>query len=141
MSVRDDLPFIISGGGIGGLGAALALARKGFPVCVFEQAEQFGEIGAGIQLGPTVFKAFRELGVRDEILHLVALPTCPEMRAALAAHLTTRMPLRPQVINRFRDPHPVIHPPAPHHVLLAAPASLPSTCASSNFNFLHRLRM
>ena len=125
MSVRDDLPFIISGGGIGGLGAALALARKGFPVLVFEQAEQFGEIGAGIQLGPNVFKAFRELGVRDEILDLVAVPTCLEMRDALDAHLITRMPLGDQVISRFGEPYAVIHRMDVHKVLLDACAKMP----------------
>ena len=34
----NDLPFLVAGGGIGGLIAAYALARKGFPVRVFEQA-------------------------------------------------------------------------------------------------------
>jgi 2-polyprenyl-6-methoxyphenol hydroxylase-like FAD-dependent oxidoreductase len=34
-------PFLISGGGIGGLVTAYALARKGFPVRVFEQAAEF----------------------------------------------------------------------------------------------------
>ena len=47
-----DLPFLVTGGGIGGLIAAYALASKGFPVRVFEQAPEFKELGAGIQLGP-----------------------------------------------------------------------------------------
>ena len=51
-SPRSDLPVLVSGGGIGGLAAALALLKRGFKVQVFEQAEQIGEIGAGIQLGP-----------------------------------------------------------------------------------------
>ena len=120
MSVRDDLPFLVAGGGIGGLGAALALARKGFPVRVFEQAEQFGEIGAGIQLGPNVFNAFSELGVREAILDLVAVPTCLEMRDALDGHLITRMPLGDKVINRFGNPYAVIHRMDVHSVLLDA---------------------
>ena len=51
----DGLPILIVGGGIGGLAAAHALALKGFPVRVIEQAPEFREIGAGIQLGPTSF--------------------------------------------------------------------------------------
>src|SRR4051812_16097468 len=54
MAQADNLPFIIAGGGIGGLGTALALGLKGFPVHVLEQATEFKEIGAGIQLGPNV---------------------------------------------------------------------------------------
>ena len=41
-------PVLVVGGGIGGLGAALALSRKGIPVHVIEQAPEFKEIGAGI---------------------------------------------------------------------------------------------
>ncbi|MCW2216676.1 2-polyprenyl-6-methoxyphenol hydroxylase-like FAD-dependent oxidoreductase [Bradyrhizobium japonicum] len=45
--MRQD-PIIIAGGGIGGLAAAIALARKGFQVTVLERASRYQEIGAGI---------------------------------------------------------------------------------------------
>ena len=61
-----DLPVLVSGGGIGGLAAALALVRQGFQVQVFEQSPEIGEIGAGIQLGPNAFHAFDALGVGDK---------------------------------------------------------------------------
>ena len=51
------LPILIAGGGIGGLATAYALARKGFAVRVLEQAPEFKELGAGIQLGPNIFRA------------------------------------------------------------------------------------
>ena len=54
---------LIVGGGLGGLAAALALARQGFASHVLEQAPAFGEIGAGIQLGPNVFRMFERLGI------------------------------------------------------------------------------
>ena len=60
---NSELPVLVSGGGIGGLAAALALVRQGFQVQVFEQAPEIGEIGAGIQLGPNAFHAFDALGV------------------------------------------------------------------------------
>ena len=47
--MTQQLPVLVSGGGIGGLAAALALVRQGFEVTVFEQAPEIGEIGAGIQ--------------------------------------------------------------------------------------------
>ena len=49
------LPVLVLGGGIGGLAAALALARKGCRVRLFEQGSELKEIGAGIQLGPNVY--------------------------------------------------------------------------------------
>ena len=58
-------PILIAGGGIGGFAAALALAKQGFKVQVFEQASEIGEIGAGIQLGPNAFNAFDALGIGD----------------------------------------------------------------------------
>ncbi|HEX7606636.1 MAG TPA: NAD(P)-binding protein, partial [Usitatibacter sp.] len=58
-------PILVAGGGIGGLAAALALARQGLPVKVLEQAAAIGEIGAGIQLGPNAFCAFDALGVGE----------------------------------------------------------------------------
>ena len=62
------LPFLIAGGGIGGLVAAYALALKGFPVRVLEQADEFREIGAGIQLGPNIFQALDKIGLKDAML-------------------------------------------------------------------------
>ena len=56
---------LIAGGGIGGLAAALGLARKGVAATVLEKAPELGEIGAGIQLGPNAFHCFDHLGVGD----------------------------------------------------------------------------
>ena len=36
----------------------MVLAQDGHPVTVLEQAAEFGEIGAGIQLGPNIFRMF-----------------------------------------------------------------------------------
>src|SRR5438477_12178121 len=64
-SSRNKTPVVIAGGGIGGLAAALALARKGFRSIVLEQASEFAEIGAGIQLAPNAWHAIDALGVGD----------------------------------------------------------------------------
>ena len=53
-----EKPFIIAGGGIGGLAAALGLAKAGKHSLVLEQAESLGEIGAGIQIAPNAFNCF-----------------------------------------------------------------------------------
>ena len=58
-------PVLIAGGGIGGLAAALGLARKGIPSILLEKAAALGEIGAGIQLGPNAFHAFDYLGIGE----------------------------------------------------------------------------
>lgn len=61
-------PILVVGGGLGGASVALALARKGFRVCLLEQASEFGVIGYGIQLGPNAFYMFDRLGVSEAVL-------------------------------------------------------------------------
>jgi 2-polyprenyl-6-methoxyphenol hydroxylase-like FAD-dependent oxidoreductase len=56
MASVGETPVLIAGGGLGGLGglaAALGLAQKGIASILLEKASALGEIGAGIQLGPT----------------------------------------------------------------------------------------
>ena len=68
------------GGGIAGTAAAIALARKGFEVAVFEQAAVAETAGAGIQIGPNAARALQAIGAYDAV---VDLTTAPE---ALAIH-------------------------------------------------------
>src|ERR1044071_676899 len=76
-------PFLISGGGIGGLVTAYALAHQGFPVRLFEQSPEFREVGAGIQLGPNIFRVLEKIGLKDAVLADAHRPPAQEMRNAL----------------------------------------------------------
>ncbi|EAR52183.1 putative salicylate hydroxylase (Salicylate 1-monooxygenase) [Oceanicola granulosus HTCC2516] len=57
----------VIGGGIGGLAAALAFARHGAEVAVFEQAEALREVGAGIQITPNGARVLDALGLGDAV--------------------------------------------------------------------------
>jgi salicylate hydroxylase len=121
-----QLPILIAGGGIGGLAAAHALARKGIPVRVLEQAPEFREIGAGIQLGPNVFAAFERLGLKEAVLADVHRPPAMEMRCALSGESVTRIPLDdPRFLNKFKQPYAVTHRHDLHSVFIDA-------CRSNN---------
>lgn len=64
----NNLPHIlIVGGGIGGLTVAIALARHGARVSLFERAAEFGEIGAGLQLSPNAMAVLSALGLENDI--------------------------------------------------------------------------
>jgi salicylate hydroxylase len=53
---------------MGGLTAALALAKEGFEdIQVFETASNLGFVGAGIQLAPNMSRILDRLGVWKEI--------------------------------------------------------------------------
>jgi salicylate hydroxylase len=114
------MKLLIAGGGIAGLGAALALAQRGHAVQVFERATEFGAIGAGIQLGPNVFKMFDRLGVGADMLELAAIPKALVMRCAVHGHEITRVPLGDGFQARFGQPYAVIHRGDMHGVLLRA---------------------
>ena len=58
---------VIAGGGIGGLNAALCFHAFGWDVEICEQAEELGEIGAGIQISPNGMKVLRALGIDKQI--------------------------------------------------------------------------
>ena len=65
---------VIAGAGIGGLTAALAIARHGYRVVVLEQAERLEETGAGIQLSPNASRVLIGLGLRERLAPHVATP-------------------------------------------------------------------
>jgi salicylate hydroxylase len=120
VTAAQDLPVAIAGGGVGGLAAALALARKGFRAHVFEQTAEFKEIGAGIQLGPNVFRMFDRLGLTEEIERWAHFPDALTMRDALSGEEITRIPLGAGFRTRFGRPYAVIHRADLHRVILDA---------------------
>lgn len=106
---NNDGPILIVGGGIGGLAAALALVRKGYRTHVLEQAPEFKEIGAGIQLGPNVFKLFDRLGLTERVSRIATFPPTLLMMDCITAEVVTRIPLGEEFLNRFHHPYALIH--------------------------------
>jgi 2-polyprenyl-6-methoxyphenol hydroxylase-like FAD-dependent oxidoreductase len=60
----------VIGGGIGGLTAAIALARQGLAVEVYEQAPTLKEVGAGVGLWPNALAAFEQIGLAEQVARL-----------------------------------------------------------------------
>ena len=115
-----QLPVLIVGGGIGGLAAALALAQKGVRSQVIEQAAEFKEVGAGIQLGPNVFRMFDVLGLTEAVTALAVFPENLIMLDAITGEEVTRVPLDQQFRAKFTHPYALIYRPDLLSVLLEA---------------------
>jgi 3-hydroxybenzoate 6-monooxygenase len=111
---------VIAGGGIGGLATAVGLARKGIRSIVLEQAAEFGEIGAGIQLGPNAFHAFDYLGVGDEARAKAVFIDKLRLMDAVSGDEITHIPLDEPFRAKFGNPYAVVHRGDLHGVLLRA---------------------
>ena len=116
--------ILIAGGGIGGLAAAVALARRGHGVEVLEQAPAFAEIGAGIQLGPNVTRRLKSLDLLDGAMKLAARPPAVAVRDAQDGRLLACMPLADTIERKYGGPYLCIHRADLHGVLLEAARGL-----------------
>ncbi|MEQ1807580.1 MAG: 3-hydroxybenzoate 6-monooxygenase [Burkholderiaceae bacterium] len=115
---EDARAVIVAGGGIGGIAAALALARRGFHVEVLEQSAQLGEIGAGLQLGPNGFAAFDALGIGEVARARAVYTDEMVMTDALDETPIGRIPTGAAFRERFGNPYAVIHRADVHNALL-----------------------
>jgi len=115
-----DPPILIAGGGIGGLSAALALARKGRRVRVLEKAPEFGEIGYGIQMGPNVSRMLDRLGLLRALEPHAVFPDALILVDALDNRELTRIALGNKFLERYQYRYFVIHRRDLHGAILDA---------------------
>ncbi|MGH1417755.1 MAG: FAD-dependent monooxygenase [Hyphomicrobiaceae bacterium] len=97
--------FLIIGGGIGGLSAALALARKGIASQVFERRAPDEADGAGIQIGPNGVTILRALGIADLLKGRVSEPKQINVRLARSGASLTNLPLGAWIAARHGAPY------------------------------------
>jgi salicylate hydroxylase len=123
---------IVVGGGIGGLAAAYGIAKLGKKVTLVEQAKEFGEVGAGLQVGPNGLRALDALGVLDEVYKLAVFPRRHVFMDALSGTELSAVQFGDSFRDRFRYSYIVIHRTDLHSVLLKACQSLENISFLSN---------
>jgi salicylate hydroxylase len=109
---------LVVGGGIGGLAAALAMARLGIRVTVLEQADTIGEIGAGIQLAPNAFAALDALGVGERARKNAVFTDKLVMMDAVDGKEVGTFVVDEGFRQRFGNPYAVIHRADIHGAIL-----------------------
>lgn len=124
--MAQSLNLLVAGGGIGGLAAAYVLARSGHRVTVLEQSAAFGEIGAGIQLGPNIFKMFDYLGLTQAVNRVAFFPPGLGMNDVRTGEKVVRVPLGDTARAAYGYPYGVIYRADLHQVFLDACAASPN---------------
>ncbi len=109
MTAGNSDEFLIAGGGLGGLATALALSVQGVPSRVLEQSSEFREIGAGIHLGPNVFRACEQLGIMEQMTAKAVFVDHLEMRDALSGDEITRVQVKGACLERYGYPYAIHH--------------------------------
>lgn len=76
---------------------------------IFEQADDFREVGAGIQIGPNGSAALAALGLLPRVQRDMWRPPALVMRDAFDGSDIGRIPLEGQFVQRISHPYTVIH--------------------------------
>ncbi|AUW57091.1 salicylate hydroxylase [Sphingobium sp. SCG-1] len=119
MSITGRIAIV--GGGIGGLATARALSLAGWQSVVLEQAPQFEEVGAGIQIGPNGFRLLESLGLRDAVAAAAVFPDNLIVMDGVSAEEVTRVPVGSSAFrDRFTYPYALIHRADLHQALVDA---------------------
>ena len=118
--------LLIAGGGIGGLAAALAVARAGWEVRLYERAAEFTEVGAGVQLGPNVTRILQACGLEEELRAVAAFPDRLQVRNATSGADLGTLALGARALQRYGAPYATIHRADLHRILCMAAGSAPN---------------
>lgn len=103
------MKILISGGGIGGLTAALCFLHHGHDVTVLEAASEFGEVGAGIQVSPNAMKVFEALGLDAALSQIGFQPEAIEARMGKSGMELFTIPLGETAVKRWGASYLHIH--------------------------------
>jgi 6-hydroxynicotinate 3-monooxygenase len=108
--VAERVPAIaIIGAGIAGLTAAATLRKIGLRTQIYEQAEAFTRIGAGIQMNPNAVKVLRGLGLEERIRCVGFAPEVGYNREWDSGEITYLHPMGAAIEQRFGAPDISLH--------------------------------
>ena len=113
-------PLLVSGAGIAGLAASLACGRSGRATHVLERADSFGEVGAGIQIGPNVTRILHGWELQRQLAQVAAFPDQLQVRSALTGRALAALALGDDMRQRYGAPYATVHRADLHQLLLSA---------------------
>jgi 6-hydroxynicotinate 3-monooxygenase len=126
------LAVAIIGAGMGGLATAAALRRVGIEVRLYEQAQQFARLGAGIQVGCNAMKVLRALGLEQRMRQQSFYPRSWNNRDWKTGEVKFDMIFGESAEQKFGAPYLLAHRGDLHAALASA---VPENC----INLGHKL--
>ncbi|WP_087973167.1 FAD-dependent monooxygenase [Oceanobacillus rekensis] len=120
MTNSNENTYLVVGGGIGGLATVLSLANSGRRVKVLEQAPEFGEVGAGIQLAANATNVLQHLGVMDKISEIAVFPKRLVLMDAYTGNELAALDIGETYRERYGAPYVVLHRSDLQRILLEA---------------------
>ena len=118
--MRPALNIAISGGGIAGFTAALALAQHSHRVTVFERATALTDIGAGIQLSPNAGKVLSVLGLENAVTAISFEPDILQLVNGKTGQTLSTLPFKSLMQQSYHGAYLVAHRGDLQAVLMAA---------------------
>jgi salicylate hydroxylase len=109
MEAQRSRQIVIAGAGIAGLTAAIAFAKNGYSVQLYEQANKLEDTGSGIQLSPNATRVLAHLGVLDKLLTASVEPRAVVVREARRLRKLAEVPLGGKAEDRWGAPYLVVH--------------------------------
>src|SRR5246500_912123 len=113
-------PIAIVGAGIGGVAAALAFARRGIDVDVYEQAPELRELGAGVQISANGTRVLHALGLKEALEKVQVLPAGKAIRLWNTGQSWKLFDLGMESVERYGFPYITMHRGDLHGVLAQA---------------------
>ncbi|HEY4172324.1 MAG TPA: FAD-dependent monooxygenase [Rhodopila sp.] len=114
------LSVAIVGAGIGGLAAAACLRRIGIDVTIYEQAQRFARVGAGIQQSPNAVRVLRRLGLEQQLRDIAFQPAAALNRQSDTGELLWERAMGAASEDKYGAPYLVLHRGDLHAVLASA---------------------
>jgi len=103
------MKILVAGAGIGGLTSALCLARAGYEVHIFEQADKLTENGAGLQCGANAMRVLQYLGLEQSLKSLAVIPQSIQFRQYQTGASLYQVELGQTYAERYGAPYYHLH--------------------------------
>jgi 6-hydroxynicotinate 3-monooxygenase len=114
----------IVGAGIAGLSLGAVLKKFGISFTIYEQAQRFARVGAGVQLTPNATRVMRGLGLEQKLRTIGFAPAQGMNREWDTGNITFIHPMGEQIEKKYGAPDLSMHRAELHAVLASlVPAS------------------